>query len=71
MKNSERISENILGDIRGNVGHGANPFSDKQINEKTNHDLFYHWCNWNGFISYSCTIRNAIEQIYGVKLKEK
>jgi hypothetical protein len=70
MKNTERISKRVLDDIRQNTPFGRDNFTDEEINKKTTHELLDHYLIWNGLIGYGPSIRNAISQIYGVKLED-
>jgi hypothetical protein len=71
MKNSERLKDYILDDIRKNVPFDRAEFTDEEIDKKTNRKLLDHYLNWNGIIGYTDTIINVIENIYNIELKEK
>lgn len=70
MKNTERLPKDILADIKGNVPMKSKQeeFTDDEINNKSPDELFDHWCNWNGFMGWSESIKRVIEEIYNVKL---
>ena len=69
MKNTERIDEHILKDVRRNTPFNSKEdFSDDEINKKSNREIFDHWLQWNGLIGYTSTIISVVENIYGVKL---
>jgi len=69
QKNTDRIHESILDDIRGNTRFGRENFTDEEINNKSNYDLFNHWLNWNGIIGYTGTILSVVKEIYDTELK--
>jgi len=71
MKNTDRIADYILDDIKSNVPFGTNNFTDEEINEKSNYDLLNHWLNWNGIIGYTGTILGVIREIYDTELEDK
>ena len=69
--NTERLSKNILGDIRQslNAKDKDDTSKDGKINRMSNNELLEHFFIWNGFIGFTDMIKNAIENIYGVKLE--
>ena len=69
-KATERISAEVLADIRRNVPMGRDTeFSDTEINEKSNRQLLDHWLQWNGIMGYTSSILHTINAIYGTKLE--
>lgn len=71
LKNTERLSKKVLGDIRQSLcTKNKNDISkDDQINEMGNDELLEHFFIWHGFIGFKDMIKNAVENIYRVKLK--
>lgn len=70
-KNTERIPETILDDIRQNLGAEPGDTSeDERINRMTPDQLFDRWLTWHGIIGWGGQIRGAIRDIYGVELNE-
>ena len=66
MKNTERISKNIIDDVRENLGlERGDPSKDDKINSMYPNEIFERWCEWNGFINLSETFRRVIGSIYG------
>lgn len=68
---TERLSEYFLGHIRQRMGAGDknDKSCDDKVNRLTNNELFEEWLNWEGILGYDRTLRNLVEQIYGVELK--
>lgn len=69
--NTERLPKKILGDIRQslNAKNKDDTSKDDQINMMSNNELLEHFFIWHGFIGFNDMIKNAIENIYGVKLE--
>lgn len=69
-KNTERISEHILDDIRNDIWDTDSVPKEKQddmINSLTPNELLDKWCGWNGYIGLSEKIKRAVFEIYGIK----
>lgn len=69
-KNTERISEHVLEDIRNDIWDTDSIPKEKQddiINSLTPNELFDKWCGWNGYIRLSEKIKRAVFEIYGIK----
>lgn len=63
--------ENIIGDIRENLDVKRDDESkDYTIMNMSKSEVLERVCVWNGLIGYDDTIKNWIESIYGVELKD-
>lgn len=71
-KNTERIGQNIIGNIRENLGVGPDDTSkDDEINRMSSDEIFDRWCEWNGFIYLSTHFKRVIGSIYGINIEER
>ena len=69
MRNTERINNRIIDDVRENLGLERGDISeDDKINNMSPNEIFNRWCEWNGFINYSKTFRAVIGSIYGMDI---
>lgn len=67
-KNTDRISNPVLGDIRSGIGDNVQvKRRDDIINSLSSNELFERWCEWNGFIGLDEKIKRAVFEIYGIK----
>lgn len=61
--------DSIMEAVRQNLGLEADDTSkDDEINEMTRQEVLDRVCKWNGLIGYADTIREWIEDIWGVDL---
>lgn len=62
-----------ISSVRLNLGlHRYDDISfDKEIAQMPRSEVFRRFLNWNGIEGYDVMIRDAIEEIYGVKLTEE
>jgi hypothetical protein len=68
-KNTERINNDIIRDIRENLGIGPDDTSkDDEINRMSPDEIFNRWCEWNGFIAYHRKFKRVIGDIYGIDI---
>lgn len=71
-KNTEKISQHIIRDIRENLGIDPNDISkDDEINRMSLGEIFNRWCEWNGLINWSGKLKNVIEDIYGIDIERR
>lgn len=69
MKNTERINDRIIDDVRENLGLERGDISkDDRINGMSPNEIFNRWCEWNGFINYSKMFRAVISSVYGIEI---
>lgn len=69
-KNTEKISQDIIRDVRENLGVGPNDTSkDDDVNRMSLNEIFDRWCEWNGFINWSKPLRRVIGSIYGIDIE--
>lgn len=69
-KNTERISQHVLDDIRNDISDKDNVPKKEQddiINSLTPNELFDKWCGWNGYVGLKDSIKRAVFEIYGIK----
>lgn len=71
LKNTERLSKKVIGDIRRSLtaDNKNDTSNDDKINQMENDELLEHFFIWHGFIGFKDMIKNAVENIYRVKLK--
>lgn len=63
--------DSIMEDVRQNLGLEASDTSrDDEINGMTRQEVLDRVCNWNGLIGYAGTIREWIEDIWGIDLDD-
>jgi hypothetical protein len=70
-KNTERIPQSILHDVAQNMGYEGDNFMDdpkmvQHINNITPDAIFKKWCEWQGLINWSGTIKGVMMEIYGL-----
>ena len=66
-----KYSDSIMEDVRQNLGLEPDDTSrDDEINEMTRSEVLDRVCNWNGLIGYTDTIREWIEDVWGVDLDD-
>lgn len=71
-KNTERISTDIIRNVRENLGVEPDDSSkDDEINRMSLNEIFDRWCEWNGLINYGKTIRKVIGSVYGIDIEGK
>lgn len=71
-KNTERIRNDIIRDVRENLGVDLEDTSkDDMINRMSSNEIFKRWCEWNGLINYSKIIRDVIGNIYGIDIEKR
>ena len=69
MKNTERVSKNIIDDVRENLGlERGDTSKDDKIDNMSSNEIFERWCEWNGFINRSETFRRVVGSIYGIDI---
>ena len=69
-KNTERIRNDIIRDVRENLGIEPDDTSkDDIINRMSLNEIFDRWCEWNGLINYGKRLRNVIGNIYGMEIE--
>lgn len=67
MKNTERIDEKIIDDVREFLGVERGDISkDNEINALSPNMIFNNWCEWNGYIGLDERFRRVIGDIYGI-----
>ncbi len=67
MKNTERINNCIIDDVREYLGLNRGDISkDDKINSMSHNEIFESWCRQNGFINYSETFRKVMGSIYEI-----
>ncbi len=71
-KNTERIRNDIIRDVRGNLGLEPDDLSqDDKINRMSPNEIFNRWCEWNGLINYGKKLMCVVGNIYGIDLNRK
>ncbi len=71
-KNTERISTDIIRNVRENLGvEPGDTSKDDEINRMSLNEIFDRWCEWNGLINYGKTIRKVIGSVYGIDIEGK
>jgi hypothetical protein len=71
-KNTEKISQHIIRDIRENLGIGPDDTSkDDEINRMPLGEIFNRWCEWNGLINWSGKLKTVINDIYGIDIERR
>ena len=71
-KNTDNISQHIIRDIRENLGVDPNDTSkDDEINRMSLGEIFSRWCEWNGLINWSGTLKTVILDIYGIDIERR
>lgn len=69
-KNTERLSLNILGNVRENLGIEPDDDSkDERIDRMDNDELFKRWCDWHGLLGWDGSIKGTLRDIYGVEFR--
>lgn len=71
--NTERLLPGILASIRGNLSPDLDEdytYGDEKINRMGNDELFGRFLIWYGIIGYEVQIKNAVENIFGIKLED-
>jgi hypothetical protein len=64
-----KYPEYIMSDLRQRRRLEGNDTSKDELIMNMNKDrVLDEVCNWNGLINYGSTIRNWVEDIYGIKL---
>lgn len=63
--------DSIMEDVRQNLGLESDDTSrDDEINEMTRSEVLDRVCTWHGLIGYADTIREWIEDIWGIDLDD-
>jgi hypothetical protein len=71
-KNTEKINQRVIRDIRENLGVDPNDTSkDDEIDRMSLGEIFNRWCEWNGLINWSGKIKTAIGDIYGMDIERR
>ena len=71
-KNTEKISQGIIRDIRENLGIGPDDTSkDGEIDRMSLNEIFNRWCEWNGLINWSGRLRSVVGNIYGMDIEKR
>lgn len=71
-KKTEKISSDIIRDVRENLGVGPNDMSkDEMINTMSLDEIFSRWCEWNGYINLSREFKRVIGNIYGIDIERR
>ncbi len=66
-----KYSDDIMEAVRQNLGLEADDESrDDEINDMSRQEILECVCNWNGLINYADTIREWIENIWGIDLDD-
>lgn len=69
-KNTEKIGNYIIRDVRENLGIGPDDTSkDDEIDIMSLNEIFNRWCEWNGFINLSGEFKRVIGNIYGIDIE--
>lgn len=64
-------SEHIMSYVRQNLGLNGNDNSqDQEIMKMPKSEILDRVCEWEGLINYGSTIKQWIEDIYGIKLPD-
>lgn len=67
---TKKYSEGIMGDLRERRDLDRHDASqDEEIMQMSKNEVLNEVLTWNGLIGYDCTIKNWIENIYGVELE--
>lgn len=67
-----KYPENIMRMVRGNLDLELDDTSrDGEIEAMSKQEVFDRVCNWDGLIGYSRTIKDWINQIYGINLDKE
>jgi hypothetical protein len=71
-KNTDKISQDIIRDVRENLGVFPNDTSkDGDINRMSPDEIFNRWCEWNGFINSSRRFKKVVGNIYGIDIDRR
>lgn len=63
--------DSVMEAVRGNLGLDFNDESmDEEINSMTRQEVFDRVCDWHGLINYGDTLREWVENIWGIDLDE-
>lgn len=63
--------DSIMQDVRENLGLEFNDTSmDEKINSMPRQEVLNRVCEWNGLIGYEKTIREWVENIWGIDLDD-
>lgn len=69
-KNTERINKDIIRDVGQYLGVDQDDISrDDVINEMHPNEIFYKWCEWNGYVSCSEKFKRVVGNIYGIDIE--
>lgn len=72
--NTERLLPGILASIRGNLSQDLDEDDtsrDENINRMGNDELFRRFLIWHGIAGYDVLIKDAVENIFGIKLENR
>jgi hypothetical protein len=70
--NPNKYSEDIMTQLRQRRGLDKYDISeDGEINNMSKDDVFYDLFGWNGLRGWDSTIKEWVEQVYGVKLVDE
>ncbi|MEX0082982.1 hypothetical protein AB2T90_11150 [Clostridium butyricum] len=70
---SNKYSENIMEQLRQRLGldDKYDTSIDREINNMSKDEVFTNLFGWNGLRGWDSTIKDWVEQVYGIKLSDE